>query len=325
MDLRLNQLYNNSKRSPPPPSSSSPLPLDSYEHHAEAAAASAAAAAAARFYSSDRPPPTSHRMLDQHTGSTFIPMAADYGHFCDTALKQAGAAAGDFHHGHFPFTASQWLELEHQALIFKYMLARAPVPAELIIPIRRAFSLSPNTFQVGLCPSNLMDSEPGRCRRTDGKKWRCAKPVVAVDQKYCERHIHRGRNRSKKSKATLTPTDAQPPQNPSPLPAPVHQHSKVPDFVERPTDKHNEDQRGSCGPRPEQDTDHGHSRKTPEALLRHFFDDWPRASEGREQNPSPHFEEEEPPVVQNTRTSSCFPQPNWHWNMPTKMSILPTL
>ncbi|KAK9109769.1 hypothetical protein Sjap_017829 [Stephania japonica] len=43
----------------------------------------------------------------------------------------------------------------------------------------------------------INDPEPGRCRRTDGKKWRCAKEVV-VDQKYCERHLNRGRYRSKK-------------------------------------------------------------------------------------------------------------------------------
>lgn len=42
-----------------------------------------------------------------------------------------------------------------------------------------------------------MDPEPGRCRRTDGKKWRCGKNVVP-DQKYCERHMHRGRQRSRK-------------------------------------------------------------------------------------------------------------------------------
>lgn len=41
------------------------------------------------------------------------------------------------------------------------------------------------------------DPEPGRCKRTDGKKWRCSKDV-AVNQKYCERHLHRGRPRSRK-------------------------------------------------------------------------------------------------------------------------------
>lgn len=41
------------------------------------------------------------------------------------------------------------------------------------------------------------DLEPGRCKRTDGKKWRCSKDV-APNQKYCERHLHRGRPRSRK-------------------------------------------------------------------------------------------------------------------------------
>lgn len=39
-----------------------------------------------------------------------------------------------------------------------------------------------------------MDPEPGRCRRTDGYKWRCRKDVLP-NSKYCERHIHRGRSR----------------------------------------------------------------------------------------------------------------------------------
>ena len=43
----------------------------------------------------------------------------------------------------------------------------------------------------------MVDPEPHRCRRTDGKKWRCGKNVVP-NQKYCERHMHRGRNRSRK-------------------------------------------------------------------------------------------------------------------------------
>ncbi|XVE64479.1 hypothetical protein DITRI_Ditri07aG0104000 [Diplodiscus trichospermus] len=45
--------------------------------------------------------------------------------------------------------------------------------------------------------SSRGDLEPGRCRRTDGKKWRCSRDV-APDQKYCERHMHRGRPRSRK-------------------------------------------------------------------------------------------------------------------------------
>jgi hypothetical protein len=41
------------------------------------------------------------------------------------------------------------------------------------------------------------DPEPGRCRRTDGKKWRCSREAHG-DSKYCEKHIHRGKNRSRK-------------------------------------------------------------------------------------------------------------------------------
>jgi hypothetical protein len=42
-----------------------------------------------------------------------------------------------------------------------------------------------------------IDPEPGRCRRTDGKKWRCAKDAHP-DSKYCDRHMIRRRYRSRK-------------------------------------------------------------------------------------------------------------------------------
>lgn len=51
------------------------------------------------------------------------------------------------------------------------------------------------TFHLGFAGNT--DPEPGRCRRTDGKKWRCSREAVP-DQKYCERHINRGRHRSRK-------------------------------------------------------------------------------------------------------------------------------
>ncbi|KAJ6321052.1 hypothetical protein OIU78_016283 [Salix suchowensis] len=111
----------------------------------------------------------------------------------------------------WPFTQSQWMELEHQALIYKYISANVPIPSNLIIPIRKALDSSgfpsfsagffrPNTlpwgaFHMGF--SSNTDPEPGRCRRTDGKKWRCARDAV-TDQKYCERHMNRGRHRSRK-------------------------------------------------------------------------------------------------------------------------------
>ncbi|XP_039024077.1 growth-regulating factor 1-like isoform X2 [Hibiscus syriacus] len=138
----------------------------------------------------------------------------------------------------FPFTASQYQELEHQALIFKYMVSGVPIPPDLLFTIKRSrldsslpsrllsyqpqhgktpelthfFLLFPfwvfdnefpvvflavgwNCFQMGL--GRKVDPEPGRCRRTDGKKWRCSKEAYP-DSKYCERHMHRGKNRSRK-------------------------------------------------------------------------------------------------------------------------------
>ncbi|KAK8594856.1 hypothetical protein V6N13_015769 [Hibiscus sabdariffa] len=106
-----------------------------------------------------------------------------------------------------PFTPNQWQELEHQALIFKYMVSGVPIPPQLIYSVKTSFgsSLAPNLFpqqqhrwgcfQVGY--GRKPDQEPGRCRRTDGKKWRCSKEAYP-DSKYCERHMHRGRNRSRK-------------------------------------------------------------------------------------------------------------------------------
>lgn len=61
-----------------------------------------------------------------------------------------------------------------------------------------------SVFQSGYWGRGAMDPEPGRCRRTDGKKWRCSRDVVA-GQKYCERHVHRGRNRSRKPVEIPTP------------------------------------------------------------------------------------------------------------------------
>ncbi|KAG1362346.1 putative Growth-regulating factor 10 [Cocos nucifera] len=105
------------------------------------------------------------------------------------------------------FTFMQLQELEHQALIYKYMVAGVPVPLHLVLPIWKSVAASsygphhyPSFMGYGsLCLDyrNSMEPEPGRCRRTDGKKWRCSRDVVP-DQKYCERHLHRGRNRSRK-------------------------------------------------------------------------------------------------------------------------------
>lgn len=43
----------------------------------------------------------------------------------------------------FLFTASQWQELEHQALIFKYMASGIPIPPDLLVTIKRSCLDSP--------------------------------------------------------------------------------------------------------------------------------------------------------------------------------------
>ncbi|KAI3451896.1 hypothetical protein Pfo_008561 [Paulownia fortunei] len=119
----------------------------------------------------------------------------------------SGGMRGPFARLKGPFTPSQWMELEHQALIYKHIVANVPVPSNLLVPLKRSLYSygSPGSyasnfwgwgpFHLGFSGSN--DPEPGRCRRTDGKKWRCSRDAVP-DQKYCERHINRGRHRSRK-------------------------------------------------------------------------------------------------------------------------------
>ncbi|KAI4314554.1 hypothetical protein L6164_027449 [Bauhinia variegata] len=104
---------------------------------------------------------------------------------------------------HPPFTVAQWQELEHQALIFKYLKAGLPVPPDLLAPIRKSFQLMSAKIvhhpALGYCSyfGKKIDPEPGRCRRTDGKKWRCSRDAHP-DSKYCERHMIRRRYRSRK-------------------------------------------------------------------------------------------------------------------------------
>ncbi|XWS77169.1 hypothetical protein CRYUN_Cryun01aG0238600 [Craigia yunnanensis] len=115
-------------------------------------------------------------------------------------------------HGKCVFTTAQLHELQLQTLIFKYIAGGIPVPVNLVMPIWKSFASSFGSAHggiygrypsfVGVSPQgfdyrNMMDPEPGRCRRTDGKKWRCSKNVIP-DQKYCEQHMHRGCRRSRK-------------------------------------------------------------------------------------------------------------------------------
>ncbi|XP_071705536.1 growth-regulating factor 4-like [Rutidosis leptorrhynchoides] len=120
----------------------------------------------------------------------------------DSVSVAVSGSGGDVYRP--PFTAVQWQELEHQALIYKYMVAGVPVPSDLVLPIRRSLeALSARFFNqsnlLGYCSlyGKKFDPEPGRCRRTDGKKWRCSKDAYH-ESKYCERHMNRGRNRSRK-------------------------------------------------------------------------------------------------------------------------------
>ncbi|GAA0168941.1 hypothetical protein LIER_40679 [Lithospermum erythrorhizon] len=44
------------------------------------------------------------------------------------------------------FTAVQFQELEHQAMIYKYLVAGLPVPPDLVMPIRHSFDALPSRF-----------------------------------------------------------------------------------------------------------------------------------------------------------------------------------
>ncbi|MCO5588454.1 hypothetical protein L7F22_042410 [Adiantum nelumboides] len=117
------------------------------------------------------------------------------------------------------FTPEQLLEFTQQTYVFKHFVAGVTPPPTLLLPIINSvasmsrmgvgsmhYGGNAGLFGVGGLRGNI-DPEPGRCRRTDGKKWRCAREVVA-DQKYCERHMHRGRHRARANKVANGGTDA---------------------------------------------------------------------------------------------------------------------
>lgn len=58
----------------------------------------------------------------------------------------AATASGMMGMNRSPFTVSQWQELEHQALIFKYMMAGLPVPPDLVLPIQKSFESISHRF-----------------------------------------------------------------------------------------------------------------------------------------------------------------------------------
>ncbi|XP_050376764.1 growth-regulating factor 8 [Argentina anserina] len=99
-----------------------------------------------------------------------------------------------------PFTQAQREELETQTVIYKYIMAWLPVPQQLLLSITNN---PPNGVRdlsrTGVRDmfkgfSRSRDPEPWRCKRTDGKKWRCSRNI-AIDQKFCERHCHKRRSR----------------------------------------------------------------------------------------------------------------------------------
>lgn len=124
------------------------------------------------------------------------------------------------------FTTSQLQELERQKMIHKYMLASIPVPPQLLVSISTAPPPSlPQCNTPGLdlrFPSSGSDPEAWRCKRTDGKKWRCSRDV-APDQKYCERHTHKNRPRSRKHVEISPHNFSHNPNNPTTLPRPTSQ------------------------------------------------------------------------------------------------------
>ncbi|KAJ8532751.1 hypothetical protein K7X08_015640 [Anisodus acutangulus] len=201
------------------------------------------------------------------------------------------------------FSLDQWQELELQALIYRHMLAGAPVPHELLHLVKKSLINStpyynlPQHFQqyhhyqqallqTGYWGRTNMDPEPGRCRRTDGKKWRCSRDVVS-GHKYCERHVHRGRNRSRKP-VDITTTAAPRGGDTASMGdgnTTMAGHGSTPQFAlsgpaaasidllhlnRRPSESVIEKK----GPM-EAQNDVSKDGKSSGQILRHFFDDWP--------------------------------------------------
>ncbi|CAN6323034.1 unnamed protein product [Urochloa humidicola] len=164
-----------------------------------------AAAAAAASYPS--PFLDEQKMLRFSKAAHALPSGLDFGRPNEQAFLLSRTKR--------PFTPSQWMELEHQALIYKYLHAKAPIPSSLLISISKSFRSSNRVSWRPLYQGYTnadSDPEPGRCRRTDGKKWRCSKEAMA-DHKYCERHINRNRHRSRK------PVENQPKKTAKEVPA----------------------------------------------------------------------------------------------------------
>ncbi|XP_020527414.1 growth-regulating factor 4 isoform X2 [Amborella trichopoda] len=243
-----------------------------------------------------------------------------------------------------PFNMAQWHELEQQALIFKYMMAGAPVPLDLVLPIRSSVLGLPSFYHPyhHYQPSILqfgrsIDAEPGRCRRTDGKKWRCSREVVN-GHKYCERHMHRGRNRSRKpvetvanATASTTATSTIPnnvtasnsngniSNNPPSKPFTLSPSNSNPLHQPRYASGQNS---GSWLP------ENSFSGREPAGkadgqILRHFFDDWPRSS-GHQNPTNPNTDSSSSTHLTISIRASANPSSDFSLKLSTGDSLLPS-
>ncbi|KAK3211015.1 hypothetical protein Dsin_015721 [Dipteronia sinensis] len=100
------------------------------------------------------------------------------------------------------FTQSQLNELNRQLWMMTHITVNVPLRSRLLNYLYG----SKGTFYVG---SGSNDSEPGRCRRTDGKKWRCSRKV-APQQKFCREHKHRAQAHYRSRKLLEGPTHQAP-------------------------------------------------------------------------------------------------------------------
>ncbi|KAL2933634.1 Growth-regulating factor 4 [Bienertia sinuspersici] len=218
--------------------------------------------------------------------------------------------------GRYSFSLTQWQELELQALIYRHMVAGASVPPELLQLVKKSllasspyylhhysphFQPTAALLQAGYWGKGAMDPEPGRCRRTDGKKWRCSRDVVA-GHKYCERHMHRGRNRSRKPVEFPAAASASASVNNAALVGSLNNNNNAsPNFAARSSvaasanetqfsltrsgasfdafqlNPGSSDRKTLFGPQLESSVSGDVGRSNNNRVLMHLFDDWPRS------------------------------------------------
>ncbi|TXG59965.1 hypothetical protein EZV62_014538 [Acer yangbiense] len=96
------------------------------------------------------------------------------------------------------FTKSQIIELDKQLWIAKHLMENEALPSHLLNYLYG----STRTFSVG---SGSNNAEPRRCRKRDGKKWRCSRNVVP-QQNFCWEHKYRAQANYRSRKLVDGPT-----------------------------------------------------------------------------------------------------------------------